>query len=141
VATHKFVVTVLAFCVVVAGMGVVWQVTEVKASQQSVETTPAVTADTSAPTKQPIETNQSAKAAGANTTAPARARDAETKSVPAKQNQSATSDTRSGTTEPSDYDTDGIADGNDRCPTRPETVNGFQDGDGCPDVVKETGAS
>lgn len=40
-----------------------------------------------------------------------------------------------------DYDGDGIADGPDRCPTRPETENGFQDGDGCPDVVATTGAS
>ncbi|MFB6154865.1 MAG: hypothetical protein ABEJ22_03150 [Haloferacaceae archaeon] len=41
----------------------------------------------------------------------------------------------------SDYDGDGIDDGVDRCPTRPETQNGFQDGDGCPDVVATTGAS
>lgn len=40
-----------------------------------------------------------------------------------------------------DYDRDGIPDGTDRCPTRPETVNGFKDGDGCPDVVATTGAS
>ncbi|WP_181691824.1 hypothetical protein [Natronomonas sp. LN261] len=42
---------------------------------------------------------------------------------------------------PSDYDGDGIVDSNDRCPTRPETENGFQDSDGCPDVVETTGAS
>ncbi len=42
---------------------------------------------------------------------------------------------------PTDYDGDGIADGNDACPTRPETANGFQDGDGCPDIVATTGAS
>lgn len=42
---------------------------------------------------------------------------------------------------PADYDGDGVDDGVDRCPTRPETVNGFQDGDGCPDVVSTTGAS
>ena len=40
-----------------------------------------------------------------------------------------------------DYDGDGINDSNDRCPTRPETDNGFQDSDGCPDVVETTGAS
>ncbi|MEF8787074.1 MAG: thrombospondin type 3 repeat-containing protein [Haloarculaceae archaeon] len=40
-----------------------------------------------------------------------------------------------------DYDGDGIPDGNDTCPTRPETDNGYQDGDGCPDVVATTGAS
>jgi len=42
---------------------------------------------------------------------------------------------------PSDYDGDGIPDSADRCPTRPETMNGYQDGDGCPDVVSTTGAS
>lgn len=42
---------------------------------------------------------------------------------------------------PADYDGDGIDDGTDRCPTRPETVNGFQDGDGCPDIVTTTRAS
>lgn len=40
-----------------------------------------------------------------------------------------------------DYDGDGIPDSRDDCPTRPETENNFQDGDGCPDVVATTGAS
>ena len=35
--------------------------------------------------------------------------------------------------EPSDTDNDGIADNNDDCPTQPETENGYQDSDGCPD--------
>jgi hypothetical protein len=42
---------------------------------------------------------------------------------------------------PADYDGDGINDSADRCPTRQESVNGFQDLDGCPDVVETTGAS
>lgn len=42
---------------------------------------------------------------------------------------------------PDDYDGDGVPDATDECPTRPETENGFQDGDGCPDVVTTTGAS
>lgn len=42
---------------------------------------------------------------------------------------------------PADYDGDGITDSADQCPTRPETTNGFQDSDGCPDVVATTGAS
>jgi hypothetical protein len=42
---------------------------------------------------------------------------------------------------PNDYDGDGIADGSDQCPTRPETQNGYQDADGCPDIVETTGAS
>ncbi|RXK48663.1 thrombospondin type 3 repeat-containing protein [Halorientalis pallida] len=40
-----------------------------------------------------------------------------------------------------DYDGDGVPDSTDRCPQRPETDNGFRDGDGCPDVVETTGAS
>lgn len=42
---------------------------------------------------------------------------------------------------PADYDGDGLSDASDVCPTRPETTNGFQDSDGCPDVVATTGAS
>ncbi|MFD1633102.1 hypothetical protein ACOZ4L_12165 [Haloplanus ruber] len=42
---------------------------------------------------------------------------------------------------PADYDGDGIDDSADECPTRAETDNGFQDADGCPDVVETTGAS
>jgi len=42
---------------------------------------------------------------------------------------------------PNDYDGDGINDATDQCPRRPETNNGFQDSDGCPDVVETTGAS
>ena len=42
---------------------------------------------------------------------------------------------------PADYDGDGINDTADACPTRPESMNDFQDGDGCPDVVATTGAS
>ncbi|MEO7034268.1 MAG: hypothetical protein ABI548_10265 [Polyangiaceae bacterium] len=26
---------------------------------------------------------------------------------------------------------------NDKCPTQPETVNGFEDDDGCPDTLPE----
>lgn len=42
---------------------------------------------------------------------------------------------------PNDYDGDGVPDDVDRCPRTPETRNGHQDGDGCPDVVETTGAS
>src|SRR3970040_1144254 len=37
-----------------------------------------------------------------------------------------------------DTDGDGIPDSSDSCPTDPETINGFQDTDGCPDVVPPT---
>ncbi|WAS94078.1 OmpA family protein [Nannocystis punicea] len=36
---------------------------------------------------------------------------------------------------PVDADGDGIADGDDRCPTQAENRNGFQDRDGCEDVM------
>lgn len=42
---------------------------------------------------------------------------------------------------PGDWDGDGIADAVDECPTRPETFNGFQDQDGCPDIAARTRAS
>jgi hypothetical protein len=37
-----------------------------------------------------------------------------------------------------DTDGDGISDGSDQCPLEPETLNGFQDTDGCPDVAPPT---
>jgi hypothetical protein len=37
-----------------------------------------------------------------------------------------------------DKDGDGIPDNSDACPTQPETVNGYQDSDGCPDTVPST---
>jgi outer membrane protein OmpA-like peptidoglycan-associated protein len=36
---------------------------------------------------------------------------------------------------PKDTDGDGILDENDKCPDQPETKNGFEDEDGCPDEV------
>ena len=36
---------------------------------------------------------------------------------------------------PTDADSDDISDSVDQCPTQAETVNGFQDSDGCPDEV------
>jgi outer membrane protein OmpA-like peptidoglycan-associated protein len=35
---------------------------------------------------------------------------------------------------PSDRDEDGIPDAQDKCPDRPEDKDGFEDGDGCPDI-------
>ncbi|MBS2017518.1 MAG: OmpA family protein [Deltaproteobacteria bacterium] len=35
-----------------------------------------------------------------------------------------------------DSDNDGIPDANDKCPDEPETYNGFQDDDGCPDTLR-----
>jgi outer membrane protein with beta-barrel domain/thrombospondin type 3 repeat protein len=39
---------------------------------------------------------------------------------------------------PADRDGDGILDTADRCPLEPETVNGWEDDDGCPDVVPDS---
>lgn len=36
-----------------------------------------------------------------------------------------------------DADRDGISGAADQCPNQPETVNGFEDGDGCPDTLPE----
>ena len=38
----------------------------------------------------------------------------------------------------SDTDGDSIPDSSDSCPADPETINGFEDSDGCPDVVPPT---
>jgi outer membrane protein OmpA-like peptidoglycan-associated protein len=35
---------------------------------------------------------------------------------------------------PPDKDQDGIVDANDKCPDRPEDIDNFEDGDGCPDI-------
>ena len=40
-----------------------------------------------------------------------------------------------------DSDGDGIADSNDACPTQPETFNGYQDTDGCPDTAPAPSSS
>ena len=37
-----------------------------------------------------------------------------------------------------DTDGDGISDSIDQCPTQPETVNGYQDSDGCRDIIPPT---
>jgi outer membrane protein OmpA-like peptidoglycan-associated protein len=37
--------------------------------------------------------------------------------------------------QPSDGDGDGMLDDNDKCAREPETANGFDDGDGCPDEI------
>jgi len=40
---------------------------------------------------------------------------------------------------PRDSDGDGIVDADDQCDAEPETVNGFQDQDGCPDTLDQDG--
>ena len=39
---------------------------------------------------------------------------------------------------PIDTDSDGISDSSDSCPTQSETINNYQDTDGCPDTVPST---
>ena len=48
--------------------------------------------------------------------------------------QGRASRTRTAAPDP-DNDKDGVPDENDKCPNEPETKNGFQDDDGCPDEV------
>jgi outer membrane protein OmpA-like peptidoglycan-associated protein len=38
---------------------------------------------------------------------------------------------------PADTDGDGILDADDKCPAQPETKNGFEDSDGCPDEIPQ----
>ena len=45
---------------------------------------------------------------------------------------------RGGVTSGKDSDKDGIPDATDACPTQKETVNGYQDADGCPDTAPTT---
>jgi hypothetical protein len=40
-----------------------------------------------------------------------------------------------------DIDNDGIPDSTDLCMSEPETINGFEDTDGCPDVIPENESS
>ena len=37
-----------------------------------------------------------------------------------------------------DKDGDGISDDKDKCPDQPETINGYQDEDGCPDAIPDS---
>ncbi|MFB6107348.1 MAG: hypothetical protein ABEJ82_00720 [Haloplanus sp.] len=101
-------------------------------------TSPPTDSPTPAPTPTPTATTQTPTP----TPTPA-AKDAETATaVPGTPTPTPTAAPTPTTPTPApDYDGDGIPDGVDRCPTRPETVNGFKDGDGCPDVVATTGAS
>src|SRR5262245_48879316 len=45
---------------------------------------------------------------------------------------------RGGNTSKKDTDGDGIPDVNDSCPKQKETINGYQDNDGCPDTPPPT---
>ena len=45
------------------------------------------------------------------------------------------------TLEPVDSDGDGINDDSDSCPSQAETINGYQDSDGCPDTVPVSNTS
>jgi len=38
---------------------------------------------------------------------------------------------------PADSDGDGLIDSQDKCPNEPETKNGFEDDDGCPDTIPD----
>ncbi|MFB6092963.1 MAG: thrombospondin type 3 repeat-containing protein [Haloquadratum sp.] len=152
--THKQRITVVAIVILVAVVPLGWQITNVRASQALQEQKQELVARTVTPSDydgdgipdstdrcptRPEEQNgfrdldgcpdivRTVRAAEANQTLPP--------------NQSAGAPPKTPRPAPSDYDGDGVPDSTDRCPTRPETTNGYQDSDGCPDVVATTGAS
>ncbi len=55
--------------------------------------------------------------------------------APQKAVQPAVQSIEAAAPKPSDRDNDGIPDSMDRCPDAAETVNGYQDDDGCPDEI------
>ena len=144
--SRDLLVTVVAIVVLVAAMGVVWGIDQQKDAERLTEQQAALGQDyyqtpvhpqqyriviVKAPDRDAPPTELPNPPAGAS------AGNSDSNTTPAD----ATTARRSPTPQP-DFDGDGISDASDRCPTRPETANGFQDGDGCPDVVQTTtGAS
>lgn len=104
--------------------------------------TPTVTETTTVAVSDAPVSSKSAGASTSPTPLPV-AKDAETATpvTTAAPTRARTPSSPATTAPPSDYDGDGIPDSVDRCPTRPETLNGFKDGDGCPDIVATSGAS
>lgn len=152
--THKQRITVVAIVVLIAVVPLTLQIRDARASQMLEEQKQDLVEQTVTPSDydgdtipdstdrcptRPEEQNgfqdldgcpdviRTVRASEANQTSPV--------------NQSGGASTRTQRSSSSDYDSDGIADSADRCPTRPEKTNGYQDGDGCPDVVSTTGAS
>lgn len=161
-------VTVVAVCVLVLSGAAVWNVSAYRAEQrvESMQADPVgQTLVDQGEAATPPSAAQSGAANGSvaadgpadqttavqagDETTPTGASDPTTGSTtvqaePARRTTDAQAATTTGQRQPrtpQDYDGDGIPDAEDRCPTRPETMNGFQDGDGCPDVVETTGAS
>lgn len=146
-------ITLAAIVVVLLTVAGVWSIHASRAdlaspeaqigSTTAVQTRPATTPSAVVPAdpRPPSAADSPATAAIATTpdpptSTPFRAPEAERMSPPTPSPTATAASTRS-----RDYDGDGIPDTRDRCPTRPERPNGFQDDDGCPDVVTTTGAS
>lgn len=132
-------ITVVAIFLVVATTGALWNIGAYRVSLErpAADSAPGGTSVPMGPvTATPSGSTPTTSAPTNATTQPA-----------AKVAEPATSATPTATATPAtatpapDYDGDGIPDGPDRCPTRPETFNGYKDGDGCPDVVATSGAS
>jgi len=123
-------VTVAAVLVVLLTMVAVWGV---GAGRDAASATPAADAPTTVPPTpaEPLTASEPSRPTTIPTTAGGTG-------TPAGGTATTTAATP---TPPPDFDGDGIPDDRDACPTRPETVNGFRDGDGCPDVVATTRAS
>ncbi|MFB6129265.1 MAG: hypothetical protein ABEJ28_00395 [Salinigranum sp.] len=159
--TKRTYITALALIVLVAPLGTMWDISQYRTSLEhpatagnAVDAGSQVTPASSTPG---APSRAAAAPSPASTPAPA-AKDAErsppvshspTPVSPVEDPATGGSSSASASPTPSatataapDYDGDGIPDAVDRCPTRPETVNGFRDRDGCPDsVVTKTGAS
>lgn len=147
-STRELLITAVAIIVLLASMGAVWGIDQYKSDQQ-LEAKKATLVEnhyeTPANPKQYriviVKASERDQPASEVPTTPL---ETEGQSPEGGQSRSSTttSSSRRTPTQTADFDDDGIPDASDRCPTRPETMNGFQDGDGCPDVVEtSTGAS
>jgi len=130
-------ITVAAILVVALSMVAVWGVGDGRQTAVSASQSGAVPPTAASPPPTQPAAKEPSRATTAPTTAATTGQGAQ-----AAANGSSTAAASTATRTPGpDYDGDGIPDAQDVCPTRPETFNGFKDGDGCPDVVTTTRAS
>ncbi|MFB6179691.1 MAG: thrombospondin type 3 repeat-containing protein [Halorientalis sp.] len=148
------VVSIVAICVLAVTAGSVWSISTYKTAQETpdqqqlIDTTPlASPVDPSQYDPQPVAVRSTPVVSEAphspaqTTTGPSQPG---TQAKPADRSTpiaDPTTPSPTRTPRQRDYDGDGIPDSVDQCPRRPERFNGFQDRDGCPDIVATSGAS